>query len=106
MVLDSTSLCLYSRFLRFCGMPSPIVEQADNNSTFASRSIESERRNAIVLIAAFAAVYVIWGSTYLAIAIGIESFPPLLLAATRHFAAGLVLYPVLRWKTGIRPTPA
>jgi drug/metabolite transporter (DMT)-like permease len=37
-------------------------------------------------------------------AVGIESFPPLLLPAMRHLFAGLVLYPVLRWKTGIRPT--
>jgi drug/metabolite transporter (DMT)-like permease len=59
----------------------------------------------MLLVAAFAAVYVIWGSTYLAIAVGIESFPPLLLPATRHLIAGLVLYPLLRWKTGIRPTP-
>jgi drug/metabolite transporter (DMT)-like permease len=104
MVLDSALFCLYSPFFRFCAMPTPIVEQPDNNTVFLSRSPDSERRNATLLIAAFAAVYVIWGSTYLAIAIGIESFPPLLLAATRHFAAGLVLYPVLRWKTGIRPT--
>ncbi|HYL62951.1 MAG TPA: EamA family transporter [Candidatus Methylomirabilis sp.] len=58
------------------------------------------------MIAAFAAIYVIWGSTYLAIAIGIESFPTLLLPAARHLIAGLLLYPVLRWKTGIRPTPS
>jgi drug/metabolite transporter (DMT)-like permease len=64
-----------------------------------------EKRAAILLVLAFAAVYVIWGSTYLAIAIGIESFPPLLLPAARHLMAGLILYPLLRWKTGIRPTP-
>jgi len=58
---------------------------------------------ALVLIA-FAAVYLVWGSTYLAIQIGIESFPPLLLAGFRHLCAGLILYPILRWKTGIRPT--
>jgi drug/metabolite transporter (DMT)-like permease len=40
----------------------------------------------------------------LAIAVGIESFPPLLLSATRHLTAGLILFPILRWKTGIRPT--
>jgi len=57
----------------------------------------------LVLIA-FAAVYLVWGSTYLAIRIGIESFPPLLLAGFRHLCAGLILYPVLRWRTGIRPT--
>ncbi|MGB6899436.1 MAG: EamA family transporter [Candidatus Acidiferrum sp.] len=56
------------------------------------------------LLAAFGAIYLIWGSTYLAISVGIQSFPPLLLPAARHLTAGLVLYPVLRWKTGIRPT--
>ncbi|HMD39395.1 MAG TPA: EamA family transporter [Candidatus Acidoferrum sp.] len=64
-----------------------------------------EKRAAALLVLAFAAVYVIWGSTYLGMAVGIESFPPLLLPALRHLIAGLVLYPVLRWKTGIRPTP-
>jgi drug/metabolite transporter (DMT)-like permease len=58
-----------------------------------------------LVLAAFAAVYVLWGSTYLAIRIGVESFPPLMLAGLRHFTVGLLLYPVLRWKTGVRPTP-
>lgn len=55
-------------------------------------------------MAAFAAVYVIWGSTYLAIRIGDETIPPLMLAGLRHFTVGVVLYPLLRWKTGVRPT--
>src|SRR6202035_4341981 len=59
----------------------------------------------LVLIA-FGLVYVVWGSTYLAIRVGIESFPPLLLAGTRHLLTGLILYPILRWKTGVRPTAA
>ena len=36
--------------------------------------------------------------------IGVESFPPLILAGMRHFSMGLVLYPLLRWRTRIRPT--
>jgi drug/metabolite transporter (DMT)-like permease len=64
---------------------------------------ESGRTSTLVLVA-FGVVYVVWGSTYLAIRIGIESFPPLLLAGTRHLLTGLLLYPVLRWKTGVRPT--
>jgi len=36
----------------------------------------------------------------------IESFPPLILAGLRHITVGLFLYPILRWKTGIRPTAA
>jgi drug/metabolite transporter (DMT)-like permease len=55
---------------------------------------------------AFAAVYILWGSTYLGIRIAIESFPPLAMAAIRHTLVGLILYPMLRWKTGIRPTAA
>src|SRR5260370_14665896 len=47
-----------------------------------------------------------WGLTYLAIRIGIESFPPLILAGLRHITVGLFLYPILRRKTGIKPTAA
>jgi drug/metabolite transporter (DMT)-like permease len=64
----------------------------------------SARRTSPLVFAAFAAVYLIWGSTFLAIRIGIESFPPLLLAGTRHLITGLLLYPLLRWKTGVGPT--
>jgi len=59
-----------------------------------------------LVLLAFAAVYVVWGSTYLAIRLGIESFPPLILAGLRHITVGLLLYPIVRRKTGIRPTAA
>jgi len=39
-------------------------------------------------------VYVVWGSTYLAIRVAVEDLPPLLLAGTRYLIAGLLLYPV------------
>ncbi len=41
---------------------------------------------------AFAIIYFVWGSTYLAIRIGVHEVPPLLLAAMRFVVAGLVLY--------------
>lgn len=63
------------------------------------------RMTTLVLLA-FAAVYVVWGSTYLAIRIAIESFPPLIMAGIRHVTVGLILYPILRGKTGIKPTAA
>ena len=44
-------------------------------------------RRALV-VSAFACVYIVWGSTYLAIRVGIESFPPLLLAGLRFTIAG------------------
>src|SRR5260370_11857446 len=61
-------------------------------------------RTTTLVLMAFAAVYVVWGSTYLAIRIGVESFPPLILAGLRHIAVGLFLFPILRRKTGSRPT--
>src|SRR5712671_1581507 len=63
-------------------------------------------RSSTLVIIAFGLVYVVWGSTYLAIRVGIESFPPLLLAGSRHLLTGLILYPMLRWRTGVRPTAA
>ena len=44
------------------------------------------------LAAAFAAVYLIWGSTYLAIRIAIETIPPFLMAGSRFVIAGALLY--------------
>jgi drug/metabolite transporter (DMT)-like permease len=63
-------------------------------------------RTTTLVLLAFAAVYIVWGSTYLAIRLGIESFPPLILAGLRHITVGLLLYPILRRKTGIKPTAA
>lgn len=63
-------------------------------------------RTAPLVLAAFGAVYILWGSTYLAIRVGVETVPPLMLAGIRHFTVGLLLYPILRWKTGVRPSAA
>lgn len=52
---------------------------------------------------AFAAVYVLWGSTYLAIRFGIETLPPFLMAGTRHLTAGLLLYAWMRSRGAPRP---
>jgi len=41
---------------------------------------------------AFAIIYFVWGSTFLAIRVGVREVPPLILAAMRFLVAGLVLY--------------
>src|SRR6202789_580201 len=41
---------------------------------------------------AFAIIYILWGSTYLAVRVGVREVPPFLLAAMRFLVAGLVLY--------------
>jgi drug/metabolite transporter (DMT)-like permease len=56
------------------------------------------------LVAAFAAVYLIWGSTYLAIRIAVETLPPFLLAGARFLIAGTVLYGWMRLRGAERPT--
>jgi drug/metabolite transporter (DMT)-like permease len=56
------------------------------------------------VIAAFAAIYLIWGSTYLAIRLAIETMPPLLMAGTRFTVAGLLLFAWARTRGGA-PAP-
>ena len=53
---------------------------------------ETERPSTARLILAWAAVYLIWGSTYLGIRFAIESIPPFLMAGSRHLLAGLLLF--------------
>ncbi|KAF1011759.1 MAG: putative inner membrane transporter YedA [Pseudomonas fluorescens] len=62
------------------------------------------RRFPLPLIAAFFALYVIWGSTYLVIRIGVEYWPPLLLAGIRFVTAGALMYGFLRWRGAPAPT--
>ena len=55
----------------------------------------------LLLIGAFAALYLIWVSTYLVIRIGVESWPPFMLAGVRFILAGGLLYSWLHFR-GIR----
>jgi drug/metabolite transporter (DMT)-like permease len=81
-------------------MPSTAIEIESPQTQIKPSRAKSGRWVPI----AFIAVYLIWGSTYIGIRIAIESVPPLAMAGIRHTMVGLVLYPILRWKTGFRPT--
>jgi drug/metabolite transporter (DMT)-like permease len=65
--------------------------------------MSDERAFRAKLIGSFAAIYLVWGSTYLAIRIGVETLPPFLLAGTRFLAAGIPLYVALRLGGAPRP---
>lgn len=65
---------------------------------------EAHRQSKARLVAAFAAVYVVWGSTYLAIRYGVESIPPFALAATRFLISGALLFAWARWRGSPAPT--
>jgi drug/metabolite transporter (DMT)-like permease len=57
-----------------------------------------------LVIAAFAAIYLIWGSAYLAIRFAIETVPPLMMAGMRFVIAGGLLYAWTRLRGAARPT--
>ena len=75
----------------------------------ASRSRSSVPRDQLIqaptwkVVTAFLAVYIIWGSTYLAIRFAIETLPPLAMAAVRFLVAGALLYAWAR-RSGV-PAP-
>lgn len=58
----------------------------------------------MAVMAAFAALYLIWGSTYLGILFAIQSIPPLLMAGSRFLLAGIILYAGARL-SGAPPSP-
>lgn len=57
------------------------------------------------IIFAFAAIYLIWGSTYLGILFAIQSIPPFLMAGSRFLISGLIMYAIARLAGAPRPTP-
>jgi len=69
-------------------------------STSVSASGVSRTR----IILAFLAIYVIWGSTYLAIRFGVETLPPFLMASVRFLVPGTILYLWERRRGEARPT--
>ncbi len=68
--------------------------------------IEFMPKKKISIIIAFAALYLIWGSTYLGILFAIRSIPPLLMAGTRFLLAGIILYAGARISGERRPSRA
>jgi drug/metabolite transporter (DMT)-like permease len=59
-----------------------------------------------LVMAAFAAIYLVWGSTYLAIRFAVETIPPFLLGGMRFLAAGSALFLWLRWRGAANPSPS
>jgi drug/metabolite transporter (DMT)-like permease len=74
--------------------------QVISQSALAESKARSTR---FLLLGAFAIIYLVWGSTYLAIRYAIETIPPLVTAGIRHLTAGSVLF-AWAWMRGFRPT--
>jgi drug/metabolite transporter (DMT)-like permease len=60
----------------------------------------------IRVLLAFFAIYVLWGTSFLAIRIAVQEVPPLFAAGTRFFIAGVLLYGFMRFRGRPRPTRA
>jgi drug/metabolite transporter (DMT)-like permease len=56
----------------------------------------------VKLVAAFGIVYVVWGSTYLAIAVASRTLPPLLMLSVRFLVAGALLWAWCAWRGHVR----
>src|SRR5256714_3406380 len=64
--------------------------------------MQSAKRGQIIF--AFAALYVIWGSTYLGILFAIQSMPPFLMAGMRFLFAGMLMFAIARTQGPLRST--
>ncbi|MGZ9002120.1 MAG: drug/metabolite exporter YedA [Methylophilus sp.] len=62
------------------------------------------KNKSLLIVMCLFCTYFIWGSTYLAIRFGIESFPPFLMAGMRFTVAGVILYMVMRYLGAPNPT--
>jgi drug/metabolite transporter (DMT)-like permease len=74
--------------------PGPAAE----NEIMTNATAADARRPVLAWIA-LGVVYVVWGSTYLAIRVGVGHLPPLLFAGIRYVVAGALLYPIARRTT-------
>lgn len=79
-----------------------LMNQADGGSGSGAESDPGT----LLLVLAFLSVYLIWGSTYLAIRFAIETIPPFLMAAVRFLVAGVLLYTWARLRGVPKPTRA
>jgi drug/metabolite transporter (DMT)-like permease len=77
--------------------PKAVTEEIGSRSPAGGRALRGG------LPAALAVVYLVWGSTYLALRVGVQHLPPLTLNAARFLIAGLLLYGWCAWQRRRRP---
>lgn len=82
-----------------CGLRWPLDRPLVGWHSFArmqSTPAPTETRLGALAWGSLVAVYVSWGTTYLAIRVAVETLPPFLMAGTRYLIAGAILYPFVR----------
>ena len=81
-------------------MPADEIRRWRHNARVTS---PARRPPTVAVVVALLTVYVLWGSTYLGIAVMIETMPPLLAAGARYGSAGLIMLAVLVAHARLRP---
>lgn len=92
---------------RRIGVPLPMSDpcvEVDEPAAAVSAAAPPKRPPLALVLAAFLAVYLIWGSTYLGITIAVKTIPPFLMAGIRFMIAGSLMYVVMRRLGCPRPT--
>ena len=82
-------------------MPADGIRRSRHNAGVTSPARRPPSTVAVVV--ALLTVYILWGSTYFAIAVMIETMPPLLAAGVRFAAAGLIVLVILAAHARLRP---
>ncbi len=75
-------------------------------ATHASPARRAAAPSRLGVVGAFAAIYLVWGSVYVAVKFAVETLPPFLMVGVRMAFAGLVLYIWARIRGGERPAAA
>ena len=90
--------------LSFLPLAGPAWRADDGNMISNGTAVDTRSR--VLSWIALGVVYLVWGSTYLAIRVGVGHLPPLVLAGTRYVIAGALLYPIaLRATTSSHGSP-
>ena len=79
--------------------PVPAPGKQEGSGPEAGRAVRDQEQTGPVRVSVVAwvsllIVWLVWGSTYLAIRVGVETIPPLLMAAARNLVAGLIMFPL------------
>src|SRR5580658_5101211 len=98
--------CMAVIYLKLSFLPLVTLARRTENEGMTNNGTQVDTRNRVLSWVALGVVYLVWGSTYLAIRVGVGHLPPLLFAGTRYVIAGTLLYPIARRATANSRGPA
>jgi drug/metabolite transporter (DMT)-like permease len=84
--------------------PRSMNDSSPRVAAVAATTPAAPPHSRVLVPLALISLYLVWGSTYLAIRVGLAGYPPFLMAALRFIGAGLALYAFLRWRGMAAPT--